>query len=166
MRTNTHPNIYGFSVTDVAGQEHSLTSYADRVLLITNTASGCGFTPQYDDLQRLYQRYEPEGFVVLAFPCNQFGQQEPGTNEEITAFCRLNHGVTFPVFAKIDVNGTQTHPLFAYLKKQAPGLLGSQAIKWNFTKFLVSREGKVLARYAPATPPRKIAPAIEAALAR
>jgi glutathione peroxidase len=132
-----------------------------RFMLIVNTASHCGFTPQYAALEALYQRYRERGLVVLGFPCNQFGSQEPGEAEEIASFCQKNYGVSFPMFAKIEVNGNEAHPLYQYLKKAAPGLLGSEGIKWNFTKFLVDRQGEVVERYAPATAPESIARDIE-----
>lgn len=138
-----------------------MADYAGKVLLIVNTASHCGFTPQYAALEALYQRYRERGLVVLGFPCNQFGSQEPGEAEEIASFCQKNYGVSFPMFAKIEVNGNEAHPLYQYLKKAAPGLLGSEGIKWNFTKFLVDREGKVLARYASALKPEDMADDIE-----
>lgn len=138
-----------------------MADYAGKVLLIVNTASHCGFTPQYAALEALYQRYRERGLVVLGFPCNQFGSQEPGEAEEIASFCQKNYGVSFPMFAKIDVNGNEAHPLYQYLKKAAPGLLGSEGIKWNFTKFLVDRQGEVVERYAPATAPESIARDIE-----
>ena len=138
-----------------------MADYAGKILLSVNTASHCGFTPQYADLEALYQRYRERGLVVLGFPCNQFGSQEPGEAEEIASFCQKNYGVSFPMFAKIDVNGNDAHPLYQYLKKAAPGLLGSEGIKWNFTKFLVDRQGEVVGRYAPATAPESIASDIE-----
>lgn len=138
-----------------------MADYAGKILLIVNTASHCGLTPQYADLEALYQRYRERGLVVLGFPCNQFGSQEPGEAEEIASFCQKNYGVSFPMFAKIDVNGNDAHPLYQYLKKAAPGLLGSEGIKWNFTKFLVDRQGEVVGRYAPATGPESIASDIE-----
>jgi glutathione peroxidase len=146
------------------GTAADLSAYAGQVLLIVNTASKCGFTPQYAELEELYRHYKDRGFAVLAFPCNQFGAQEPGDAAEIASFCALTYDVTFPVFAKVDVNGADAAPLFEHLKKEAPGLLGSKAIKWNFTKFLVDRSGKVVERYAPTTPPRAMAGAIEALL--
>jgi len=146
------------------GGEGDLSAYAGQVLLIVNTASRCGFTPQYADLEALHRRYRDRGFAVLAFPCNQFGAQEPGDAEEIARFCTTRYDVTFPVFAKIEVNGRGAAPLFAHLKRAAPGLLGSRAIKWNFTKFLVDRSGRVVRRYAPATSPGDIAADIEALL--
>lgn len=142
----------------------TLADYAGQVLLIVNTASKCGFTPQYAGLESLYRRYRDRGFSVLAFPCNQFGAQEPGDADEIANFCSLTYDVTFPVFAKIEVNGPNEAALFAYLKRAAPGLLGSKTIKWNFTKFLVDRQGDVVRRYAPTTSPEDIAADIEALL--
>lgn len=142
-------NIFEIEIQTIDGQLKALDFYKGKVMLIVNVASKCGFTGQYDGLEQLYQKYAEKGFVVLGFPCNQFGGQEPGTEDEILSFCRLNYGVTFPMFAKIEVNGSDAHPLYAYLKKQRPGFLGSGAIKWNFTKFLVNREGKVIQRFAP-----------------
>ena len=146
------------------GDQTDLSAYAGKVLLIVNTASKCGFTPQYEGLEALHRDYGARGFEVLAFPCNQFGAQEPGDAAEIANFCSLTYDVTFPVFAKIDVNGDDAAPLFKHLKKAAPGLLGSEGIKWNFTKFLVDRAGKVVGRYAPTTKPADIAKDIEALL--
>ncbi|WP_213980750.1 glutathione peroxidase [Sphingomonas sp. dw_22] len=143
------------------GGETDLSAYDGQVLLIVNTASKCGFTPQYAGLEELYRAHKDQGFAVLAFPCNQFGGQEPGDAAEIANFCSLTYDVTFPVFAKIDVNGADAAPLFERLKAEAPGLLGSKAIKWNFTKFLVDRSGKVVDRYAPTTAPKDIESAIE-----
>jgi len=133
-------------------------------MLIVNTASACGFTPQFGGLEALHQRFEPDGLVVLGFPCNQFGAQDPGSNEEITGFCQLNYGVSFPMMAKIDVNGPQAEPLYAWLSSEAPGMLGSTSIKWNFTKFLVGRDGHVLRRYAPQDAPESLAKDVAAAL--
>ncbi len=161
---NSASALCELSVERLRGGQQSLSDYAGKVLLIVNTASECGFTSQYVALEALYQRYKERGLVVLGFPCNQFRGQEPGTAAEIASFCETHYGVTFPLFAKIDVNGEQTHPLYVRLKKAAPGVLGSQAIKWNFTKFLVDRRGKVLTRYAPARTPGAIAGAIEALL--
>ncbi|MEC9284245.1 MAG: glutathione peroxidase [Bdellovibrionota bacterium] len=138
------------------GERVSMKDYENKVVLIVNTASACGFTPQYEGLERLQKEYASQGFSVLAFPCNQFGAQEPGTDEEIAQFCDLNYKATFPLFQKIDVNGDNTDPLFAFLKSEAKGLLGSEAIKWNFTKFLVDRQGNVVKRYAPQDTPDKI----------
>lgn len=153
--------IYEFVVKDAQGNEKKLSDYQGKVLLIVNTASKCGFTPQYGELQTLYTRYQEKGLEILGFPCDQFAHQEPGSDAEIQQFCQLNYGVTFPVFAKIDVNGKKAHPLFRYLRKEkAEGLLGD-AIKWNFTKFLVDRNGQVIARFSPNTKPEDIAPEIE-----
>jgi glutathione peroxidase len=153
--------IYDFSVKDIHGKSVKLDRYKGKVLLIVNTASKCGFTPQYKGLEALHQKYEAKGLAVLGFPCNQFGAQEPGSEDEIASFCEINYGVTFPLFAKIDVNGDAAAPLYQFLKKAKPGLLGSEAIKWNFTKFLVDREGNVVERYAPNTEPAAIAADIE-----
>jgi glutathione peroxidase len=153
--------VYDFSLTDIHGKPQSLGQYKDKVLLIVNTASQCGFTPQYKGLETLYKKMHARGLEVLGFPCNQFGAQEPGGEEEIESFCEVNYGVTFPMFAKIDVNGKNAAPLYEYLKTAKPGLLGSEAIKWNFTKFLVDRKGKVVERYAPKVEPEAIAADIE-----
>jgi len=149
-------SIYDFQAKDIQGNQISLQDYKGKVLLIVNVASRCGFTPQYSDLEKTYQKWKDNGFVVLAFPCNQFGKQEPGTEKEIKEFCESNYKVTFPLFSKIEVNGPGTHPLFYFLKTQARGVLGSQKIKWNFTKFLVNREGTVLKRFAPFVNPESI----------
>jgi glutathione peroxidase len=141
-----------------------LSAFAGKVLLIVNVASRCGFTPQYEGLEALYRRFAPRGFAVLGFPCNQFGRQEPGTEAEIGAFCRTRYDVTFPLFAKVEVNGPGTHPLYAYLKAAAPGLLGTQQIKWNFTKFLVDAQGQAVRRFGPSTSPDTIAGEVEALL--
>jgi glutathione peroxidase len=154
-------NVYDFTVKTIRGEEQSLADYRGKVLLIVNTASKCGFTPQYKELQELYEQYRDRGFVVLGFPCNQFGHQEPGTEEEIEQFCQVNYGVTFPMFAKVDVNGENAHPLFQYLKEKAPGVFGTKAIKWNFTKFLVDRNGNVVARFASQTKPSELKSEIE-----
>ena len=153
--------IYDFSVKTIDGKTQSMAKYKDNVMLIVNTASECGFTPQYKGLEELHRTYGKRGLVVLGFPCNQFGAQEPGDEKEIAAFCERNFGVTFPLFSKIDVNGENADPLFAYLKKEKPGLLGSQTIKWNFTKFLVDAKGNVVERYAPNTEPKELTGAIE-----
>ena len=153
--------IHEFSAELLGGGMQSLADYAGKVLLIVNTASHCGFTPQYAGLEALYERYRERGLVVLGFPCNQFGAQEPGDSGEIASFCQKNYGVSFPMFARIEVNGDDAHPLYQYLKQAAPGLLGSEAIKWNFTKFLVDRAGEVVQRYAPATAPDSLARDIE-----
>jgi glutathione peroxidase len=149
-------SIYSFSARTLGGEEASLEPYRGKVLLIVNTASECGFTPQYAGLQALYDTYAARGFVVLGFPCNQFGRQEPGDAAQIGSFCEKNYGVTFPMFDKIDVNGANAHPLYRFLTGEAPGLLGLEAIKWNFTKFLVDRAGNVVKRYAPVTKPETI----------
>jgi glutathione peroxidase len=149
-------NLYECTVTTIDGQTGTLETYRGQVLLIVNVASKCGFTSQYAGLEALYRRYRDKGFAVLGFPCDQFGHQEPGSEAEIQSFCSLTYDVTFPLFAKIEVNGNGAHPLYQYLKKARPGLLGSEAIKWNFTKFLVSRDGQVLKRYAPTDTPEKI----------
>jgi glutathione peroxidase len=155
--------IYGFSCKDGAGGERSLEDYRGQVLLIVNTASKCGFTPQFAGLEALYEQYRERGLTILGFPCNQFGKQDPGSNAEIQEFCQLNYGVSFPMFGKIEVNGAGADPLFAHLKNAAPGTLGKR-IKWNFTKFLVNREGQVVKRYAPTTKPEAIAADIETLL--
>ncbi|HAT32494.1 MAG TPA: glutathione peroxidase [Janthinobacterium sp.] len=157
--------IYDFSADSLAGAPVDLGQYRGQVLLIVNTASKCGFTPQYKGLEQVYERFKDRGVVVLGFPCNQFGSQEPGTADDIGSFCEKNFGVTFPLFAKIDVNGSATPPLFARLKKEARGLLGSEAIKWNFTKFLVRKDGSVFQRYAPSTAPLDLVADIEKLLA-
>jgi glutathione peroxidase len=149
-------SIYEFSATNIKGQEVSLSDYQDKVLLIVNTASKCGFTPQFEGLETLYKHLEQQGLVILGFPCNQFGSQDPDGDGQIEEFCQLNYGVSFPMFSKIDVNGDDEHPLYAHIKKQARGLLGSKAIKWNFTKFLVNRDGHVVERYAPNDKPESI----------
>ena len=153
--------VYDFSVTDIHGKPLALSKYKDKVLLIVNTASQCGFTPQFKGLETLYKKMHARGLEVLGFPCNQFGAQEPGAEEEIESFCEVNYGVTFPLFAKIDVNGKNAAPLYEHLKKSKPGVLGSEAIKWNFTKFLVDRKGNVVERYAPKVEPEAIAADIE-----
>jgi len=158
-------SIYDFSAQDIHGKPVPLKGYKGRVLLIVNTASQCGFTPQYKGLQALWEQYEPKGLTVLGFPSNEFGGQEPGSNDEIESFCELNFGVNFPLMAKVEVNGANAHPLYEFLKSAKPGLLGSEAIKWNFTKFLIGRDGSVLKRYAPQDAPEKMAKDIEAALA-
>ena len=148
-------NIYDIEIQKQDGSLQKMSNYKGKILLIVNTATGCGFTPQYQELQELYERYQKDGFEILDFPCNQFGQQAPGDAAEINSFCSLNYGTTFPRFAKIDVNGPHTAPLFDWLKKEKGGLLGEK-IKWNFTKFLVSRDGTVIKRFSPQTSPKKI----------
>lgn len=158
------PGVGGFLVRNRDGEEVSLSGYVGKVLLIVNTASRCGLTPQYAGLEALYRQFGERGFLVLGFPCNQFGGQEPGSDGEIAQFCSTEYGVTFPVFAKIEVNGEGAHPLYRYLKEACPGILGTEAIKWNFTKFLVNRAGQVVARFAPTTPPGELVDAIEGLL--
>jgi glutathione peroxidase len=157
-------SVYDFEAETLDGKLTPLSDLRGEVLLIVNTASKCGFTPQYEGLEALYRRFKDRGFAVLGFPCNQFGAQEPGDADEIANFCSLTYDVSFPMMAKIDVNGPKAHPLYAYLKKEQKGVLGSQAIKWNFTKFLVDREGRVVRRFAPVDTPEKIAGAVEALL--
>ena len=152
-----------FSARSIAGTDLPLSNYAGKVVLVVNTASKCGFTPQYEGLETLYEQYEPQGLVVLGFPCDQFGHQEPGDESAIEEFCKLNFGVTFPMFAKVEVNGSSAHPLYRWLREEKSGVLGD-AIKWNFTKFLVGRDGTVIKRYAPTVTPDKLADDIEAAL--
>ncbi len=153
--------IYEISVKTIEGKPQSMSKYKGKAMLIVNTASECGFTPQYKGLEELHKSYGKRGLAVLGFPCNQFGAQEPGDETAIAAFCERNFGVTFPLFSKVDVNGEHADPLFAYLKKAKPGLLGTEAIKWNFTKFLVDKEGNVVERYAPKTEPKELTGAIE-----
>lgn len=154
-------SVYDFSVKDIKGQTISLQEYASKVLLIVNVASKCGFTAQYESLQSLYEKYKDKGFMILGFPCNQFLNQEPSDEKQIEQFCSLNFGVSFDMFAKIDVNGQDADPLFKYLKKEAKGVFGSEAVKWNFTKFLIDTDGKVIKRYAPATKPKDIETDVE-----
>jgi glutathione peroxidase len=154
-------NVHDFTVDGIDGKPVALDRYKGEVLLIVNVASQCGFTPQYSGLEALQKRFHDRGFDVLGFPCNQFGAQEPGTEAEIATFCETSFGVTFPLFAKVDVNGERAAPLYKHLKSARPGLLGTEAIKWNFTKFLVGRDGQVIARYAPNDTPESIAPDIE-----
>jgi len=157
-------SIYDFSAKTIDGAEQKLDAYRGKTMLIVNVASKCGFTPQYEGLEALYRKFEGQGLVVLGFPCDQFGHQEPGDEAEIKNFCSLNFDVSFPMFAKIDVNGAETHPVYKYLKHEAKGLLGSEAIKWNFTKFLVGKDGAVLKRYAPTDTPQGIEKEVAAAL--
>jgi glutathione peroxidase len=157
--------VYDFEAQQIGGQTVPLSQFRGQPLLIVNTASACGFTPQFAGLEELHKTYGARGLVVLGFPCNQFGGQDPGSNEEIASFCQVNYGVSFPMMAKTDVNGAEAHPLYRWLTAEAPGLLGSKAIKWNFTKFLVGKDGRVIRRYSPQDAPAKLAKDIEAALA-
>ena len=157
-------SVYDFTVKDIHGKSVKLDRYRGKVMLIVNTASECGFTPQYKGLEAMFEKLHDKGLEVLGFPCNQFGGQEPGSEKEIEQFCELNYGVTFPMFAKVDVNGDHASPVYKYLKSAKPGLLGTEAIKWNFTKFLVDREGNVMKRYAPNDTPEAIAKDVEKAL--
>ncbi len=149
-------SVFDFVCQTTAGKDKPLSDYQDKVLLVVNTASKCGFTPQFEGLETLYEKYKDQGLEILGFPCNQFGKQDPGSNDEITEFCQLNYGVSFPMFGKIEVNGSDTDPLYQHLKSEAPGALGTKTIKWNFTKFLVDGTGKVLKRYSSATKPAAI----------
>ena len=158
-------NIYQFEAELLEGDIKALADYKGKVMLIVNTASKCGFTSQFAGLEKLYEKYKPQGLEILGFPCNQFGGQDPGTNKEIGAFCQRNYGVNFPMFAKVDVKGPEAHAIFRFLTREAKGILGSQNIKWNFTKFLVGRNGEVLGRYAPTTKPEALEADIEKALA-
>lgn len=160
----SHPSFFDFKVKNIHGQDFDLKEYSGKVVVAINVASECGFTPQYDGLEALYQKYKEQGLMILGFPCNQFGGQEPGENDEIQSFCKLNFGVTFPVMAKIDVNGANTEPLYQFLKSSAPGVLGTEAIKWNFTKFLIGRDGSVIKRFAPNTEPKEMEKEIVKAL--
>ena len=159
--TEIKDNIYNHSCNDNSGNLQNLSAFEGQALLIVNTASKCGFTPQYNVLQELQEKFKDSGFSVLAFPCNQFGGQEPGSSEEIQEFCTVNYGINFPIFEKVDVKGEDAHPLFKYLTSEKKGLLGSESIKWNFTKFLINKEGKPIARFAPNTTPEKISKEIE-----
>ncbi|MBY7124124.1 MULTISPECIES: glutathione peroxidase [Bacillus] len=156
--------VYDFSAKAITGEAKSLKDYEGKALLIVNVASKCGFTPQYKGLQEIYDKYKDQGLEILGFPCNQFGGQEPGTEADITSFCELNYGVNFPMFAKIDVKGDKAHPLYTYMTEQAPGLLGMKAVKWNFTKFLIGKDGKVVGRFAPQTKPVDLEVEIEKVL--
>jgi len=156
--------VYDFSAKSLSGEEIALSKFRGKVLLIVNTASKCGFTPQYSGLEKLHETYSASGFEVLGFPCNQFGSQEPGNAEEIASFCSLTYNVTFPMFAKVDVNGAKAHPLFKFLKRAKPGTLGFEGVKWNFTKFLIDRNGAPVERYAPTTKPEELQKSIEALL--
>ncbi len=162
---DTPHSIYNFEALSIDGKPAHLSTQRGKVMLIVNTASACGFTPQFGGLEKLWEQYRDKGLVVLGFPSNQFGAQDPGTNEEIASFCQVNYGVKFPMMSKVDVNGNKAHPLWQWLKAEAPGILGTKAIKWNFTKFLVGKDGKVLKRYAPNDSPESLKGDIEAALA-
>lgn len=157
-------SVHDFEALTIDGRPAPLSAWRGKVLLIVNTASACGFTPQFEGLEALWKRYSDQGLVVIGFPCNQFGAQDPGSNEEIAGFCQRNYGVSFPMMAKVDVNGADAHPLWQWLKGEKPGVLGTEAIKWNFTKFLVGRDGQVLRRYAPNDAPASLAADIERAL--
>ena len=157
--------VFDFTCKTAGGSDRPLDEFKGKVLLVVNTASKCGFTPQFEGLEKLYEEYKDKGLEILGFPCNQFGKQDPGSNDEIQEFCQLNYGVSFPMFGKIEVNGSGADPLFKHLKSEAPGMLGSQGIKWNFTKFLINTDGEVVKRYAPATKPEDIASDIEELLA-
>ncbi len=157
-------NLFDFSATKADGSIFDFSDLKDKVVLIVNVASNCGFTPQYNGLEKLYRTYKNQGFEIIGFPCNQFGQQEPGTDEEIVTFCQLNHDVSFTIMSKIEVNGSDEHKLYTWLKKEKRGILGSQNIKWNFTKFLINRQGEVIKRYAPVTKPEQIETDIKEAL--
>ena len=158
-------SIYNFQAQSIDGQNVDLSRYRGQVMLVVNTASACGFTPQFTGLEKLHQQYGPQGLAVIGFPCNQFASQDPGDNEQIAGFCQRNYGVSFQMMGKIDVNGNNAHPLYQWLKQEAPGFLGTEGIKWNFTKFLIGRDGRVIKRYAPQDTPEKIAKDVEAALA-
>ena len=162
MKTNSP--FYSFSALNIKGEETNLSQFEGKTVLVVNTASKCGLTPQFEGLEHLYRKYRDQGFVVLGFPCNQFAKQEPGSEQDIAEFCELNYGVSFPMFAKVDVNGPDAHPLFKYLKKELPGLLGGK-IKWNFTKFLIDPKGRPVRRFSPTTKPEKIEASLQPYLA-
>lgn len=164
LKDNDMKSIYDFEAKSIQGDVIALSSYSGKAILVVNTASQCGFTPQFKGLESLHKTLGPKGLIVLGFPCNQFGSQDPGSNADIDTFCQTNYGVSFQMMEKIDVNGKNAHPLYAWLKEEAPGILGSEAIKWNFTKFLVGRNGQVIKRYAPQDNPESIASDIETAL--
>jgi glutathione peroxidase len=163
-KTTTHNSFHDFKVQDTASNTYDLSKHKGEVVLVVNVASKCGFTPQYKGLEELYREYKNQGFTIVGFPCNQFGAQEPGNNEEIQQFCSLKYDVSFPIMSKVDVNGDKSEPVYKWLKASAPGILGIEAIKWNFTKFLISKEGQVLQRYAPQTEPKEISSDIQKAL--
>jgi glutathione peroxidase len=162
----TDSTLYDFSATSIRGDQADFAAQRGKVFLIVNTASECGFTPQFAGLEQLWKDYRERGLLIVGFPCNQFGRQDPGEDQQIAEFCQLNYGVDFPMMSKVEVNGANAHPLWRWLKSEAPGVLGTEAIKWNFTKFLVGRDGKVLKRFAPNDDPAALRPEIEAALAR
>ena len=162
--SNTTDQIYAFGAKNIQGTEESLSKYRGKVLLVVNVASKCGFTPQYTGLEKIYRQFKDQGFEILGFPCNQFGAQEPGDEKEIQSFCSLNYEVSFPMFSKVDVNGPNTHPLYAFMKSKEKGIFGTEGIKWNFTKFLISRKGEVISRFAPQTKPEELAVEIKKAL--
>jgi glutathione peroxidase len=164
MTASSH-TVYDFSARQIDGKDMTLSAFRGKAMLIVNTASQCGFTPQFGGLEQLHQTYAGKGLAVLGFPCNQFGSQDPDSDREIASFCQVNYGVTFPMMSKVDVNGPAAHPLYQWLSSEAPGLLGSKAIKWNFTKFLVGKDGQVIRRYAPTDKPADMAKDVEAALA-
>ncbi|HMS03944.1 MAG TPA: glutathione peroxidase [Gemmatimonadaceae bacterium] len=164
MSDSTSHTAFDFEATAIDGSSHALRDYAGQVLLVVNVASQCGLTPQYAGLEQLWRTYRDRGFTVLGFPCNQFGHQEPGTEAEIATFCETRFDVTFPLFAKIDVNGDSAHPLWKWMRHEEPGVLGTEAIKWNFTKFLIGRDGRVIERFAPTSTPESLVEAIERAL--
>jgi len=164
--STSEKNFFNYQVTNAQGQKIDLTQFKGHPVLVVNVASKCGFTPQYTGLEQLYQQFKNQGLVILGFPCNQFGSQEPGNNEEIQQFCSMNYSVTFPVLAKVDVNGEKADPIYMFLKKEAPGILGTEMIKWNFTKFLITPEGKVFKRYAPNVVPQDIAQDISTLLSQ
>jgi len=165
MAANTPASIYDFEALSIEGKPAQLSTQRGKVMLIVNTASACGFTPQFAGLEKLWETYRDKGLVVLGFPSNEFGGQDPGSDNEIASFCQLNYGVSFPMMSKVQVNGAEAHPLWKWLTKEAPGILGSKSVKWNFTKFLIGRDGKVIKRYAPTDKPEAISGDIEAALA-
>ena len=162
---NVMTTIYDFQAELLEGEQKNLADYQGKVLLVVNTASQCGLTPQFEGLEKLYQDYQQQGLVILGFPCNQFANQDPSSNEEIGSFCQRNYGVSFPMFAKVDVNGSNAHPIYKYLTSEAKGILGSESIKWNFTKFLINQNGEVIKRYSPTTKPEKIGKDIQKLLA-
>lgn len=159
-------SFFDFTVKNAQAKDYDLAQHKDKVVLVVNVASKCGFTPQYKGLEALYQEHKDAAFTILGFPCNQFGSQEPGSNEEIQSFCEMNYGVTFPVLGKVDVNGSGADPIYKHLKAEAPGIFGTEAIKWNFTKFLIGKDGKVIERFAPNTEPADINEAIKKALGK